>query len=107
VERGEHAGHGGAARGSPRKLVTGEALRWRRSIGIPTTAVAPVDFGGRRQSLRLDKVYGSELGQSHDDEKLGRAELTVMGGWRRLLCKMRRWDGSFRSSLRTLGHGEI
>jgi hypothetical protein len=77
VEHGEHVGHGGAAEGSPRKSVTGEALRWQRSSNIPVMAVAPVDFGGRRQSLRLHKVYGSELGRSNDDEKLRRAELTV------------------------------
>jgi hypothetical protein len=54
VERGEHAGHGGAARGSPGKRVTGEAVQWWRSSDI--LSAAPVDFGGWRQSLQLDKV---------------------------------------------------
>jgi hypothetical protein len=56
VESGEHVGHGGTTEDSPGKWVTDEALRWRRSSDIPVTATSPVDFGGRQQSLRLDKV---------------------------------------------------
>jgi hypothetical protein len=80
VEHGEHVGHGGMDGDSLETSVTDEALRWWRSGGIPVTTVVPLDFGGRRWLLRLDRVEGSELCRSNDDEKLGRVELTVGGG---------------------------
>jgi hypothetical protein len=50
--------------------------------GFNVSSEAPANSGDRRWVLRLQRVEGSEMGESMDDERLGRVELT-MGGRRR------------------------
>jgi hypothetical protein len=76
---------------------SGGATTFLRYGGAPTVG------GGQQRFLRLGRVEGSETGESMDNDRLGRAELT--GGRRRWWSGHRRGQGTqggLGNSLRVL-----
>jgi hypothetical protein len=80
--------------------------RWRLNIEVVGSGGATTFLrygGGQQRFLQLGRVEGSETGESMDNDRLGRAELT--GGRRRWWSGHRRGQGTrggLRNSLRVL-----